>query len=554
MKWVSKTRIFVSIMLLAILITASILIIVNSQQQKRIAELTSQIAAIEAEQSNKEVYEADLNTAEVIRLTKIANEQAEVARVSRAAAEAAQQETEKLRGAAVEALKKAEIAQANAKSNSALAIQMEKEAEAQAQKARQAETAATRLRYLAQAKAMSMKSLELGDDPEQEALVAQQAYKFNFRQGGNPCDQEIYNGLYKALDRLNNPLSRSLYGHSKGAARALVASTKSQEIYSGGGDGRILRWFRKGGEWKPDSIMGGRKDYQIYKIDLSSDANWLIASGALTTNVGKGYVEVFDLKNPGKSPKKISGFSQIKTLIYSLTENGAFVQDDMSIKFTDFNTVQEVIKLKEKINAIAMCVDGRKLAGAGVSGAVYFWDIADKYSEKIVYQNQVEITALAFTPDKNRIVIGDKRGSVKIITEDSNLPPGILLLSGAHIEQIVFNNAGTALAAASRDQKLRIWNWNKLTLPPVAIEHEGQPDWTWSATFSPDDSQLLVGVHSNSVTNKEVIRVWPTQFETMSSSLCEHVKRNLSKDEWDNFVGSDLPYEKTCDNLPANNR
>ncbi len=300
--------------------------------------------------------------------------------------------------------------------------------------------------------------------------------------------------------------------------------------------------------------MGGRKDYQVYQIDLSTDANWLIAGGVSTGNISKGYTELYDLKNPEKGPKKISGFSEVKTLIYSLKENGAYVHDDISIKFTDFNTVREVIKPKEKINAIAMSVDGRTLAGAGVSGAVYFWEIAGKYSEKIIYQNQVEITALAFTPDKNRIVIGDKRGSVKIITEDSNLPPGILLLSGAHIEQIVFNNTGTALAAASRDQKLRIWKWNKLTLPPVVIEHEGQPDWTSSATFSPDDSQLLVGVHSNSVANKEVIRVWPTQFETMSSSLCEHVKRNLSKDEWDNFVGSDLPYEKTCDNLPANNR
>ncbi len=554
MKLVSKTRIFVAIVVMAILITASILIIVNSQQQKRIAELTSQIAAIEAEQSNKEVQEADLNTAEVTRLTKIANEQAEVARLSWVAAEATQQETEKLRWAAVEALKKAEIAQANAKSNSALAVQMQREAEAQAQKAMQAEAAATRLRYLAQAKAMSMKSLELGDDPEQEALVAQQAYKFNFRQGGNLFDQEIYNGLYKALDRMNNPLSRSLYGHIKGSARALISSTKSQEIYTGGSDGRILRWVRKGGEWKSDSIMGGRKDYQVYKIDLSPNANWLIAGGALTANASKGYVEVFDLKNPGKAPKKISGFSEIKALIYSMTQNGAFVQDDMSIKFTDFNTVHEIIKPMEKINAIAMSADGRTLAGAGVSGAVYFWDIAGKYSEKLVYKNQVEITTLAFAQDNHRIVIGDKGGSVTIITEDSDEPPRILLLNGAHIEQIVFSNAGTFLATTSRDQTLRIWNWNKLTLPPVVIKHEGQPDWTWSATFSPEDAQLLVGIHSNSTSNKEVIRVWPTQSETMSNSLCANVKRNLNKDEWDKFVGSDLPYERTCDNIPPNNK
>ena len=324
MKFQSKALIYVAIVVIAILIAATILITVNSQQQNRIAELTSKIAAIESEQANQEVKEVDLNTAEVTRLTKIAEEQASLAMKELLAAEEARQETEKLRWTVVEALKKAEIAEAKATAVALLAIRMQKEAEAQAQKAAKAEAAATRLRYLAQAKAMSMKSLELGDDPEQEALVAQQAYKFNLHYGGNPFDQEIYNGLYKALDRMNNSPSRSLYGHSKGAARALIASTKSQEIYSGGSDGRILRWARKGGEWKPDSIMGGRKDYQVYKIDLSPDANWLIAGGASTGNISKGYIELYDLKNPGKAPKKISGFSEVKTLIYSLKENGAY--------------------------------------------------------------------------------------------------------------------------------------------------------------------------------------------------------------------------------------
>ena len=166
----------------------------------------------------------------------------------------------------------------------------------------------------------------------------------------------------------------------------------------------------------------------------------------------------------------------------------------------------------------------------------------------------MEITALAFAPDNHRIVIGDKSGNLKIILEDSNLPPRILLLKGAHIEQIVFNHAGSFLATTSRDQTLRIWNWSSLTQPPIVIKHDGQPDWTWSAIFSPDDSQLMIGVHSNSTTNKEVIRVWPTQFGAMSNSLCAVVKRNMDKDEWENFVGSDLPYEMTCENLPPNNK
>ena len=78
----------------------------------------------------------------------------------------------------------------------------------------------------------------------------------------------------------------------------------------------------------------------------------------------------------------------------------------------------------------------------------------------------------------------------------------------------------------------------------------------WNATFSPDDEQLVASVHSSIETVKGVehtIRAWPTKILTMSDILCGYVKRNIDKDEWETFVGNDLPYESTCSNLPLNN-
>ena len=33
-------------------------------------------------------------------------------------------------------------------------------------------------------------------------------------------------------------------------------------------------------------------------------------------------------------------------------------------------------------------------------------------------------------------------------------------------------------------------------------------------------------------------------------SVCEKVWRNLTLDEWQRFVGEDIPYERTCPKLP----
>src|SRR5690606_28763934 len=63
---------------------------------------------------------------------------------------------------------------------------------------------ALRRRYIAIAKAMAIKSRALNHDPEQQSLIAQQAYNFNAQHDGYVYDDDIYNGLYFALKSQNH--------------------------------------------------------------------------------------------------------------------------------------------------------------------------------------------------------------------------------------------------------------------------------------------------------------------------------------------------------------
>lgn len=502
--------------------------------------------------------QADENAKEARRQEEIAKEQkivadknAEEARKAQALAEQRQKEAEAARLAA-------ERAEKRAKDNERLAKEAQAQAEKERQAAVEARNEALRQRYLAQAKAMAIKSKELDADPVQQSLVAQQAFKFNAAKGGNPFDDDVYNGLYNALNnkRWDDPLTRSLEGHTRGAARALVTRVQQREIYSGGSDGRILRWRPDGGTWKADSISGGREDYQVYSIDVSPDDNWLVAGGATTGDITNNYIELYDLRNPSQPAKKIYGFTGVENVEYAKHENGAFVRDQagFSIKFTDFNTVREVIKPKEKIATITLSPDGKRLAGVGAGGSLFIWDIANNYAEKVAFKNNNPLTAVAFAPDNSRrIIVGDNTGSVKVITEDTNLIPRVLSGHTAHIEQITFNNAGTFVATTSRDGRVRLWNWNKISDNPIVLYDRDLGDWAWSAAFSPDDEQLMVGVHSNTNRAKETIHVYPTKVVTMSNSLCTYIDRNMTKDEWNQFTGG-LDYERTCENYPDNNK
>ena len=523
----------------------------NAEAQR--ARKDAEAQTVLAKEAKKE---ADANALEARKQEKIANEQKEAALLAKAEADAARKDAEEKRLQAEEAQRQAQLSEAKAKKSELKAVASQKLAEQETEKARIARDAANKARYIAQGKAMALKSRELGSDPEQEALLAQQAYKFNSKYEGNLYDNDIYNGLYRALDVFKDKLTLNLEGHDLGAARALVTRVQSKDIYSGGSDGRILHWVQQGGIWQSDEIMAGRSTYQVYALDLSPDGNWLIAGGSTSGDLSQNYIELYDLKNTASGPKKILGFSGVETLIYSVKENGAYVRDQagMSIKFTDFNTVREVVKPKEKIHTIALSKDGKRLAGAGASGALYLWDVENGYAERVAYKNPSDITALTFAPDNRRIIIGDEEGQVKVVWEDSNLPPRVLTGHTAHIEQIVFNNAETFVATTSRDHTVRVWNWGKLADQPIVLKDEGQDYWVWSATFTPDDEQLMIGVNNNVNKSKETIHVWPMKIGTMASSLCGYVGRNMSKDEWSNYVGDDLTYERTCENFPANNK
>ncbi len=509
-----------------------------------------------AEASEKQ---AQANAIEAKRQEGIAKEQQAAAEKSAKEANEQRALAEQREKEAIAAKAAAEAAEKRAVASAKLADERRIEADRQRQAADEARREADRQRYLAQAKAMSIKSKELDSDPVQQSLVAQQAYKFNSANAGNAFDDDIFNGLYHALDhkQWNDPLTRSLEGHTKGAARSLVTRPAQKEIYSGGSDGRILRWTPSGGTWKADSIMGGRSDYQVYSIDVSPDDAYLVAGGATTGDITANYIELYDLRNGG-APKKVFGFTGVETVEFAKLETGAYVRDQagFSIKFTDFTNTREVIKPKEKISTIALSPDGKRLAGTGNGGSLFIWDLTNNYAEKVAFKNNAPLTSVAWSMDNSRrIIVGDNNGQVRIITEDSNLPARILSGHTAHIEQIVFNNAGTFLATTSRDGKARLWNWNKLSDNPIVLTDTNVGDWIWSAAFSPDDEQLMVGIHSNTNNAKETIHVWPTKISTMSNSLCTYIDRNMTKDEWDNFAGGNagIKYERTCDNYPANN-
>ncbi len=530
-------------------------------------------AFIQKLEADKQTVIAQANLIESQRQEKLAKEAQTIAEEQRKAADAARieavaakeeadkqrllaekNEAEAIRQGA-EALRQKGIAERN----ELLAKQKEKEANVNAIAARKAEKDAKNKRYVAQAKAMALQSLALSNDLDLEGLLAQQSFHFNSEHNGEEYDNDIYNGLYYALRNNNHPLTHSLQGHDYGAARALVTHKGDADIYSAGSDGKIIRWNPSNEGWKPEELVGKRNDYQVYSLDINPDETKLVAAGLYTLDALNNYIELYDLKAMGNAPKKLTGFvNAIEDIHFTPDGKGIYARDNggKSIKYTDFTTTRQVITPPDKINAIDVSSDGKKIAGAGNNGTLYIWDAANNYSVTQVNMGRTPLTAITWHPTDNILIVGSDNGLIRIVRG------GIVVtnLSGhkGPIEQIKYNHAANFFASASKDRTVRIWNVRKLSIPP--IELRDHLDWVWALSFSPNDEQIMVGLHSSQqqirqdeIKTEQSIHAYPTKIPTMSSILCtEFIKRNMTKDEWDTYAGNDLEYESTCKNLSNN--
>ena len=64
-----------------------------------------------------------------------------------------------------------------------------------------------------------------------------------------------------------------------------------------------------------------------------------------------------------------------------------------------------------------------------------------------------------------------------------------------------------------------------------------------TACFDQSGAKILTG------SKDKTIRIFNLDFEWMADRLCNYVSRNMTPEEWHDYVGHNFPYEDTCPNI-----
>lgn len=507
----------------------------NAEEQRKIAVKQQEIAEIQRNKADSARTLAQKQEAIAIKEARRADSSARVAYRQRIIADSLRIRAEKeevyAKEQAAEAQKQGELAVKNA-------------AEAQKQERLALENAEENrvLSVISLAQVLASKAL-YEEVEELSALLAQQAYNFNKQYApDNPYDPTIYKGLAHAYNNISD--KKSDLQASFGSIRSMLFNEEGNLLYTTGSDGKLRSWDMGKSGLKEIVNKDVRNDTVSRALALSQDQRWLAAGS------GSPFIYLFDMMEPGKS-EKIQGHQGEIYAIVALPDGSGFLSSssDRTLRFYNGETLTQVAKTESRIKSLSISPDGRLLAGGDENGYIKLWDIRENYIE--VDLNEMKdpasssIPVVAFNRKGNTLAAGNNRGQVSIWdTEKKRL---VRRLSGQNnrISSLGFSRKGDRMASGSFDGTVQLWNFAKLDDPPIVLDSHSE--WVTSLAFNPKGDTLAVGYYDGK------IKLWPTDARLIADEICRYLKRNMSEEEWERYIGQKIDYERTCPDLPDPN-
>ncbi|RPH30586.1 MAG: High-affnity carbon uptake protein Hat/HatR [Bacteroidales bacterium] len=437
---------------------------------------------------------------------------------------------------AVISAEEAKKQRANAEAQTIIAKEKQFEATLNEQKAKEeqrkadiARQEADNRKMLSIAQSMAVKSEQMRTDTLLKGMLAFQAYNFNIHYKGVAYDPDIYKSIYASLKYFKGSNYNVYTGHT-GIIRSFVQ--QNDQIITGGSDGRIIKWNTTD---KNFTALAG--NLQIVKK--------LVINGQTLYGLTKTEIVKYDLAN---------GSSEIFNLINGeinylfVLNSGKFllVNNQNVVLTNDYKTQGvEVYKGDNKINSAKFDPKSGYLFIALANGKIFYWKNIQSGQETPIEIDNVSNADwgdLSYNPAKNTLVAGtNKQGTIYLWNLNTGEKQQLRGHTG-RITGIEFSNDGSMLASSSYDKSVRVWQMDDLKTLPIVFDDHGS--WATSVIFTKDDKYIISGDKDGNM------RKFPTQVKTLIEGYCGFLSRELNQSEWNNYVGTDIPYKPTkCSNL-----
>jgi WD40 repeat protein len=223
---------------------------------------------------------------------------------------------------------------------------------------------------------------------------------------------------------------------------------------------------------------------------------------------------------------------------------------DKTLRLWDANTgrpIGQPLKGHEDaVLSVASSPDGKRIVSGSGDKTLRLWD-ADTGQPigQPLKGHENWVTGVAFSLDGKRIVSGSADKTLRLWDANTGRPIGQPLEGHEdRVTSVAFSPDGKRIVSGSFDNTLRLWDAN--TGQPIGQPLKGHEDGVSSVAFSPDGKRIVSG------SDDKTLRLWDV-FESWADELCKKLGRNMSHQEWREWVSPDIEYKdeyKQCLGLP----
>jgi WD40 repeat protein/energy-coupling factor transporter ATP-binding protein EcfA2 len=392
-----------------------------------------------------------------------------------------------------------------------------------------------RLRMISIARSMSLRSLQMQDQADLQALLAYQAYLFNKKYKGSANDADIYSGLYTLAKLKGNPNFRTFTGGHDGQIRSIAFMPGKKVFFTSGSDGKVLKWDMESKEQSYQVIYSNSEIIDVLAVSPKSD--WLACGEENSA------IRMVPL-NGGDSGYELRGHSgKIRSLIfsfdgkylYSAALDGKVLKWDLTAK-----TSTQIGTENMAITSIDISINGKYFAGINTEGKSMVWDPANNFKKLSIGSEGKTIKTIRFNPDGQRIAVGYDDGMIELWDIAERKKISEFRAHSGYVSEIRFNSDLVQMATSGYDGTLKLWDLNDMSAAPVSFNDNGGPLIAFE--FSPDGQVILSGC----IEGTPGLLSRPAYADTFAADGCKYVTRNFRPDEWVAYVGKDIPYDSTC--------
>ncbi|MCR9252492.1 MAG: hypothetical protein NXI20_18870 [bacterium] len=384
--------------------------------------------------------------------------------------------------------------------------------------------------------------------PIEKSLIAVQSFNFwkHYSKESLVSHLNVYSSLHyanKAMDQLfaedsSVNLERNNFYQTMAHTESVVSikfGTDPNSFYSASSHGEVLKWNLDQLEDIPNLVYNER--HLLRSIEVSDDNDWLLivtkdrgVKIQKTTNDIDGEPVFFNDPESVQSAIFVPGKNQYLS-----------VNDKGQMRIKGFNADTTTIStIDAKVLTLAINQDDETIFAGTEEGQLKYWE---ERKEEITeeFEGSYAINALAISPDGKMLAVGREKGDA--VLWDMEKEKVLRVISGhqSAITDLDFHPTQPLLLTSSRDGTARIWDLNNPKKFPIVLDDHF--DWVLSASFDTTGDKIITGSKDN------FIRVWPLDPQVLANRLCEMLPRNLSAEEWQEYVGSQITFQNTCPNL-----